>query len=102
MKNFASKRLLMIAVTSLTTAILGANFAAAQADPQTICSSLDPESQSAQSGRKVGYETNCLGQTKSLVTGRKMYLEDLIKKEVKDKLDVNKKEIFNQIKDFMS
>jgi hypothetical protein len=26
----------------------------------------------------------------------------LIQKEVKDKLDVNKKEIFNQIKDFMS
>ena len=85
MKNCASKRLLMIAVTSLTTAILGANFAAAEEDPQTICSSLDPESQSAQSGRKVGYETNCLGQTKSLVTGRKMYLEDLIKKEVKKK-----------------
>ena len=85
MKNCVSKGLLMIAVTSLTTAILGANFAAAEEDPQTICSSLDPESQSAQSGRKVGYETNCLGQTTSLVTGRKMYLEDLIKKEVKKK-----------------
>ena len=85
MKNCASKRLLMVAVTSLTTAILGANFAAAEGDPKTICSSLDQGSQSAQSGKKVGYETNCLGQTTSLVTGRKMYLEDLIKKELKKK-----------------